>query len=72
MYTLPCFTHEQYRSWSSVDRLIGKREQVSPCHDCTAEYQAQMIAAERCVHPEVTFYKDADGFISGHFPACET
>ena len=30
-----------------------------------------MLLAKRCTYPEVTFFKDADGFISGHFPVNE-
>ena len=29
--------------------------QMLPCHDCTQSYQAQMLRAGRCEHPEVRF-----------------
>lgn len=71
MQPLMCFTPAQWALWRAASRAPGLRHPVHPCTDCTAEYQAEMLLAKRCTYPEVTFFKDADGFISGHFPVNE-
>ena len=71
MGPLMCFTPAQWALWRAASRAPGLRHPVHPCTDCTAEYQAEMLMAKRCMYPEVTFFKDSDGFISGHFPVAE-
>lgn len=61
----PCFTAEQWMDWRTPHnsvRMVAKNY----CEDCTPDYQAEMLATGRCIHPETIFIRDADGFISGH------
>jgi len=64
----PCFEPVQWHQWRMP--LPGARlpRPHSFCDDCTPDYQAKMLAAMRCLHPETVFIRDADGFISGHRP----
>lgn len=62
-----CFTPEQWVLWRTPHHSVRVPAKHC-CEDCTPEYQAEMLAAKRCDHPETTFIRDADGFISGHRP----
>lgn len=65
----PCFTEAQWVLWITPHaRNIKMGRRPSPCEDCLPSYQAEMLAAKRCEHPEVVFERDADGFISGRLP----
>lgn len=64
----PCFTVAQWVLWRTPHNAVHVPRPKSYCEDCTPEYQAEMLAAKRCDHPETTFIRDADGFISGHRP----
>lgn len=63
----PCFTPEQWVLWRTPHHSV-RMPAKHCCEDCTPEYQAEMLAAKRCDHPETIFIRDADGFISGHRP----
>lgn len=63
----PCFTVAQWVLWRTPHNSAHVPAKHC-CEDCTPEYQAEMLAAKRCDHPETTFIRDADGFISGHRP----
>lgn len=52
---LPCFPDAQsFAAWLQY----ADSKTLLPCHDCTAQYQAQMVAVERCVHPNARFADD--------------
>ena len=57
-----CTSWKQYDSWRELRPAAGLD---GFCEDCTPEYQAEMCKVGRCDHPEILFYKDADGFIYG-------
>ncbi len=38
---------------------------ANPCLDCTPEYQARMLAAGKCAHPETVFIKRRDSGVEG-------
>lgn len=64
----PCFTRQQWNAWRAVARQCGEDPELQEakyCVDCTPEYQQQMVAEGRCLHPEVRFKLDADGLIVG-------
>lgn len=63
----PCFTVAQWVLWRTPHNSV-RMPAKHCCEDCTPEYQAEMLAAKRCDHPETIFIRDADGFISGHRP----
>lgn len=66
-YRPACFEPEQWTLWRTPHH--GVRVPAKHCcEDCTPDYQAEMLAAKRCDHPETIFIRDADGFISGHRP----
>jgi len=56
---LPCFTPEQWREWHLAARQVKRHEHrdtaIHACMDCTPEYQARMLAQQKCVHPTVYF-----------------
>lgn len=63
-----CFTSpEQFAAWQRLIAECDPEEALRGdyCTDCTPEYQQRMIDEGRCAHPETTFVKDADGFITG-------
>ena len=62
-----CFTPAQWVLWRTPHNSV-RTPAKHCCEDCTPEYQAEMLATERCQHPETTFSRDADGFVSGHRP----
>lgn len=64
---LVCFTLEQWALWRTPHNSMRVAAR-NACEDCTHEYQSQMLAAQRCQYPGTVFYRDADGFISGHRP----
>jgi hypothetical protein len=57
----------QWRNAATCPNLVRQPPQ-SPCEDCTPEYQAAMLTAKRCEHPEATFERDAQGFVRGVLP----
>lgn len=60
MTTPPCFNSDaEYRAWRSYS---GRYPADSFCTDCTSAYQAEMIAAGRCLHPGTQFIEVADEF----------
>jgi hypothetical protein len=63
-----CFDAVQWKRWR--DAAIDPKLPVprSLCEDCTPEYQAAMLAANRCQHPEAIFNRDAHGFVQGVLP----
>lgn len=63
-----CFTVEDWHRWHGQSRMQHTPKPHSPCEDCTPEYQAKMIAANRCDHPHVTFSTDTHGFVCGSNP----
>lgn len=64
-----CFTsQQQFKMWMQSARITGGIYENGICTDCTAEYQAKMIAAKRCTHPDVYFTHDQDGFTQGVIP----
>ena len=58
----------QWRNAATCPNLVRQPPQ-SPCEDCIPEYQAAMLAAKRCEHPEAIFERDAQGFVRGVLPA---
>ncbi len=64
-----CFASaRQYANWVEA-ASIGRGLTSGICTDCTPEYQAEMLAADRCEHPSVTFHPDEDGMIEGRRPS---
>lgn len=57
----------QWRNAATFPSLVRHPPQ-SPCEDCTPQYQADMLAAKRCEHPEATLERDAQGFVRGVLP----
>lgn len=48
----PCFPDAQnFAAWLQY----ADSKMLLPCHDCTVQYQAQMVAEKRCVHPKARF-----------------
>ncbi len=63
-----CFSSEgQYILWlqANMEILKGRRAKTH-CVDCTPAYQAEMVYAGRCEHPEIEFRISADGLLDGH------
>ena len=51
----PCFPNAQsFAEWLQY----ADNKTLLPCHDCTAQYQAQMVAEKRCEHPNARFADD--------------
>jgi len=50
--TPPCFDNEeQYREWAT--HAVASEHNINNyCVDCTQEYQAKMMKAGRCEHPD--------------------
>ncbi len=64
-----CFEPIEWAQWREAATSPNLQPPQSPCEDCTPEYQAAMLAAKRCEHPEATFERDAQGFVRGVLPA---
>ena len=54
-----CFDDQQWADWMEASRAyVATRNgrdtagQYRWCRDCTPEYQAQMVAQERCANPQ--------------------
>ncbi len=63
-----CFaSRDQYEAWRNAARLT-KVGRDGICSDCTAEYQARMIAQRRCESPHTTFRRDDDEMEAGVRP----
>jgi hypothetical protein len=68
-----CFSsRQQFIMWMKSARITGGIFDNGICTDCTHEYQAKMIAEKRCIHPNVYFSPDTDGFIQGVIPNGKT
>lgn len=66
----PCFdSKEQWQQWHIADE-VATHGRTQYCADCTPQYQIRMIDENRCVHPQVKFYK-INGGLTGctHPPA---
>lgn len=58
----PCFPDTQsFAAWLQY----ADSKALLPCHDCTAQYQAQMVAAKRCAHPNARFADDGNLLSAG-------
>jgi hypothetical protein len=68
-----CFEPIEWVQWrtAAINPSLVRQPPQSPCEDCTPEYQAAMLAAKRCEHPEATFERDAYGFVRGVLPVEE-
>lgn len=52
---MQCFPNEvAFDAWQTAATASGA-PQMLPCIDCTRQYQARMIAAGRCAHPQTQF-----------------
>ena len=65
----PCFdSPEQFCLWVRIAELAGPAHFVNPtkkyCHDCTPEYQREMVSEGRCRHSSVWFVH-IDGGVEG-------
>ena len=66
-----CFdSNRQFRDWSQAAKRSVPGDS-SFCTDCTARYQKQMIAQERCFHSDTTFPVGSRGGIEGRRPEAE-
>lgn len=66
MITPRCFSLREYKDWLAAARAFpgGKgRTTTNVCLDCSPTYQAEMIAAGRCDHPNVVFRYVAGEFV---------
>jgi len=64
-----CFeSAQQFRSWMKAARLTKGLGKAKWCVDCTASYQAKMLAEGRCDCPHILFGIDRDGMESGYLP----
>jgi hypothetical protein len=65
-----CFDPVEWVQWrnAATNLSLLRQPPQSPCEDCTSEYQAAMLAAKRCEHPEATFERDVQGFVRGVLP----
>lgn len=64
--TPKCFHNSmEFASWATMAAFTGGCYESGFCTDCTPEYKAKMLAANRCEHPEIRFCLDQDGFIQG-------
>ena len=63
-----CFPVDLWVLWKQAARIARPPTcRFNPwCSDCTPEYQALMLAEERCGHPEVQFRLDEDGMLEGY------
>lgn len=55
MWHPKCATLKQYVGWRNLARVTRGTTEAGFCTDCTAKYQASMMAQGRCQHPEVQF-----------------
>lgn len=57
-----CFhARSEYTTWLYFRRQ--SKDNCNFCRDCTPEYQAEMVEAGRCAHPNVTFIPWEGGVI---------
>jgi hypothetical protein len=68
-----CFEPIEWVQWrtAAINPSLVRQPPQSPCEDCTPEFQAAMLGAKRCEHPEATFERDAHGFVRGVLPVEE-
>lgn len=65
-YTPRCFPDRRsYVVWLQAAHYTGGCFDAGICTDCTAEYQARMLAERRCTQPNMRFAEDEDGFTQG-------
>ncbi len=51
-----CFdSAKQWEAWCQYNGYSG--QPVSPCHDCTPDYQHRTLNARRCEQPAVVFVR---------------
>ena len=60
-----CTTQDAFDAWWTVARLIREDGEVTFCHDCTPEFQAENIAIGRCENAYIKFYRAPDGEMYG-------
>jgi hypothetical protein len=64
-----CFqSAEQYALWKQAEAAAKQYSKAEHCVDCQPAYQAKMLAAGRCEHPETRFREDEIGFTEGYRP----
>lgn len=70
-----CFdSDEQYLEWLGLCRL-SEHDPNNHCHDCSADYQYDMMKAGRCEHPETRFMvvgRGEDAAVVGVAPMAPT
>ena len=69
----PCHNDDEWEHYiedeaASVDDTTTPPSHSGYCQFCTPEYQAEMIAQRKCVHPNVTFRLDEEGGVEGVRP----
>jgi hypothetical protein len=65
--TPKCSSEEQYFKWREKAKKIPPQT-YNFCTDCTREYQAEMLEARRCTHPEIKFRKQGKLMNEGFIP----
>lgn len=59
-----CFgTESRYAAWlKKWEHRWTRRSPSGFCHDCTPEYQREMVDAGRCAFPNVVFLEELDQY----------
>lgn len=67
--TPKCFESKlQYQEWLTAARMSGI-PRCGPCSDCLPDFQAKMIAQDRCENPQVQFKISKNDGIEGYIPS---
>lgn len=65
----PCFdSRQQFDEWQRLAWETQLNKPFSFCRDCTPDFMAQMLKAERCIRPDTVFRFNTDIELEGWAP----